>query len=577
VVLPAPKWGTERAKTELTHFSVLRSAEMNTSTNHIAWLALAAAFVAGGCAESPASSNDEPPVNEFLADSPWANTHRNSYSQGSAGLPGPETAPANYVEDWLPARAGLITANFSNTYADGKRVIWASAIGKILKIDPNQDTLELIDEIDVAIDAVEDNGDEIAAGLDTALDTLSDLSNSTVGQLFGMNAPPDPELREGEAGRGASGIYPVLGSDGIFYQPLLQKIMAYGDAIEGDRNSEIEIKREFTLPAELLQRDWDKIIGLTMLYDGRLAFVTNYGLVGVIERDFSEAKYLQITDDEGELEWVFNNITTDEEGGIYIVSHKRMHRVQWTGTELTLEEAAGGWSAPYGTGNDNPLPVQSLAGSGSTPSLMGTRPDDDRFVVITDGEQVMNIVLFWRDEIPEDWQQLPGTESRRIAAQVPVTFGKADLERSFSDQSVLVRGYGAFVVNNELTMYGDQLSTNIFISGEKGIQPFGSEKFEWDPNTRQMTSVWTNQISFPNAIPTMSEATGLIYSIGARDLGEEENTWTLEAVNWQTGASEWYLPIGELARHNSAFAAVQVVEDRMVYYGTFFGLQRIRP
>lgn len=45
------------------------------------------------------------------------------------------------------------------------------------------------------------------------------------------------------------------------------------------------------------------------------------------------------------------------------------------------------------------------------------------------------------------------------------------------------------------------------------------------------------------------EATGLIYSIGARDLG----------------------------RHNSAFAAVQVAEDRAIYSRTFIGLQRIRP
>jgi hypothetical protein len=531
----------------------------------------------GGSYEPPTSTTDEAPVNEFLADSPWANTHRNSYSQGSAGLPGPADAPADYEEDWLPARAGLITANFSNPYADGKRVIWASAIGQILKIDPNQDKLALIDDIEVEVDSIDGSGDSITSGLDLALQAFGDATNAEVAEGFGANAPPDPELREGEAGRGASGIYPVLGSDGVFYQPLLNKIIAYGDAVEGDRNSDIAIKREYTLPPDQLQVEWDKIIGLTMLYDGRLAFVTNYGLVGVVTRDFSDAKYLQITGEDGELEWVFNNITSDEHGGIYIVSHKRMHRVQWTGSTLTFDEAAGAWSAPYGTGNDNPLPVQSLAGSGSTPSLMGTRVDDDRFVVITDGEQIMNIVLFWRDDIPQDWEQIPGADSRRIAAQVPVTFGKDGLERSFSDQSVLVRGYGAFVVNNELTEYGDQLVTNIFTSGMKGIQPFGSEKFEWDTQTRTMTSVWTNQISFPNAIPCMSEGTGLIYSIGARDLGEDENTWTLEAVNWDTGASEWFLPIGELGRHNSAFAAVEVVEDRMVYYGTFFGLQRIRP
>ncbi|MFW2390466.1 MAG: hypothetical protein ACN4G0_19175 [Polyangiales bacterium] len=547
-------------------------------------LTLAVALTALGCSESPSdpyvppvSTTDEAPTNAFLADSPWANTHRNSYNQGSTELPGPAEKPADYEEDWLPSRAGLITANFSSPYADGQRVIWASAVGQILKVDPTRDELVLIDEMEVPVDDVDGSGETITDGLDTALRLFGDQSNAAVAAGFAASAPPNPELREGEAGRGVSGIYPVLASDGIFYQPLLQKIVAYGDAVDGDRMSAIEVKREFTVPAERLQRDWDKIIGLTMLYDGRLAFATNYGLVGVVTRSFTDAKYLQITDDAGELEWVFNNIASDESGGIYVVSHERMHRVQWTGTELTLDETAGGWSAPYGTGNDNPLPVQSLAGSGSTPSLMGTRLDDDRFVVITDGEQIMNIVLFWRDAIPDDWEQLEGTDSRRIAAQVPVTFGNEEIERSFSDQSVLVRGYGAFVVNNELTEYDDTQVVNIFTSGMKGIQPFGSEKFEWDPETRTLTSVWTNDISFPNAIPTMSGDTGLIYSIGARDLGEEENTWTLEAVDWSTGASAWHLPIGELGRHNSAFAAVQVVDDRTVYYGTFFGLQRITP
>jgi len=72
-----------------------------------------------------------------------------------------------------------------------------------------------------------------------------------------------------------------------------------------------------------------------------------------------------------------------------------------------------------------------------------------------------------------------------------------------------------------------------------------------------LRSVWANpEISLPNAIPTMSEATGLIYSIGARD-----GIWTLEAVDWDTGDSAFFLEIGDLARHNSAFAATQVGPD----------------
>ena len=59
----------------------------------------------------------------------------------------------------------------------------------------------------------------------------------------------------------------------------------------------------------------------------------------------------------------------------------------------------------------------------------------------------MNVVLFWRDEIPEGWQQLPGAPSRRIAGMLPAHMG--GLKAIQSEQSVVVAGYGAAVVNNE--------------------------------------------------------------------------------------------------------------------------------
>lgn len=42
--------------------------------------------------ETVSGQSDEPPANLFLADSPWAMTHRNPYCQGSSPFPGP-TAP----------------------------------------------------------------------------------------------------------------------------------------------------------------------------------------------------------------------------------------------------------------------------------------------------------------------------------------------------------------------------------------------------------------------------------------------------------------------------------------------------
>ena len=129
------------------------------------------------------------------------------------------------------------------------------------------------------------------------------------------------------------------------------------------------------------------------------------------------------------------------------------------------------------------------------------------------------------------------------------------------------------MVNNELGIYEDMTLLNTLLSGEPDRQPYGCEKFEWDPNSRNLNSVWVNQkVSFPNAIPTMSEETNLVYGVGARN-----SVWTVEALDWSTGELAWYYEVGDRARHNSAFAAIQVGLEGDLYYGTFFGMIRIHP
>ena len=170
-----------------------------------------------------------------------------------------------------------------------------------------------------------------------------------------------------------------------------------------------------------------------------------------------------------------------------------MVRVAWTGSALSLDEADGAWSAEYETGSEEPVAGRLGPGSGSTPTLMGTG-DQDRFVVITDGQPLMHLVLMWRDEIPEDWEPIAPGKDRRIAAEVPVQFGDQTATTSVSEQSVLVRGYGAMVVNND---YGLEVPETwptvldrlfILLTGVPGVAPHGVEKFTWDPQTRTALS-----------------------------------------------------------------------------------------
>ncbi len=513
-------------------------------------------------ASQPAWLTDpnEPPQNPYLADSVWSTTHRNSYCQGSSPYAGPSEAPVGEIEDYLPGRPVCPTVLFSSPYPDGSQVIWgASTRFHVYKADPNGQQLQYIDYLPTA----ELQDDPMT---DEMVDQFGDMTSPELADVINSAFPTE----ESESGSqpGMSGVYYLLDKDGIFYQPRGTVIYAYGDKVKGDRFSPIELKRTYEIPVDKLIRDDDFIYGVVMTYDGMLMFYTVFGTIGIIDRSFdpNTVKYVQLP----EGEYIGNQPACDENGGIYIVTQKQMHRVQWTGTELTTDESKGAWSAEYEGGVAKGRKFQE--GSGASPSLMGVG-DQDKFVVITDGAQIMNLVLFWRDEIPNAWEQIPGTKSRRIAAQVPVTYGNPDLDFTWSEQSVLVRGYGAFVPNDVLKIYHSNTAVNVLMSGEPDRAPYGCERFEWDPQTRQVKTVWASpDISIPNCIPTMSSATNLIYVTGQRD-----GLWTLEAIDWDTGKVAWNYEIGNKSRHNTAFAAVQVGPDGSIYFPTFFGIMRIRP
>ena len=126
-----------------------------------------------------------------------------------------------------------------------------------------------------------------------------------------------------------------------------------------------------------------------------------------------------------------------------------MHRVVWDGEKFSFEEGDGAWRAKYRNGTGY--------GSGTTPSLMGDDPLEDRFVVIGDGDEVVNITLFWRDSIPADWKCLPGAPSRRIAGLGPANMGDPAVKAIQTEQSITVAGYGAMTVNNEPSSIPDWL------------------------------------------------------------------------------------------------------------------------
>ncbi|WP_183094446.1 hypothetical protein [Nocardioides stalactiti] len=502
----------------------------------------------------------EPPCNPHLADSTWAMGHRNSYAQASAPVAGPR--PGEQVRHEYQGLGDMpvgviVGALFSSPYPDGKRVAWALGVAgtndnPIYKIDP--DTREVIDVYTRLTDEAE---------LPTGTSALS-------------------------------GIYVMVDRDNHLIQPLGRTIRVYGDSVPGDRTSPIAALHTFTLPDRALCGADDEIVGQTMLWNGKVAFVTERGMVGLVPRDITrmDDEHLLVaslnpreaceTGEEEALETVSNSLAADEFGGIFPVTDHAQYRLDVRAGELDVT-----WRTPYQRGSGTSASRQD-AGSGSTPTLMGTRPQDDKFVVITDGQDLTHLVLMWKDTIPADWAGLPG-RPRRIACEFPIDFGDPSRTRSSSEQSVVVRGYSSLVPNNELrnmdlvdpllaplTEVGN-LPIRLALAGFLGQSPLhaphGFERIDWNPRTRTCRTVWVNkQVSIPNGVPNMSPSSRMVYGIGQR-----RGVWGLEGMDFRTGRPVLWVRGSAHPFENAYYSGLQTAPDGSLWSGATLGFTVYDP
>jgi hypothetical protein len=508
-------------------------------------------------------AEEMPPKNPFLADSVYPLGHGDSAQQDALPVRGPEDPGPVLEKSEIqythtgPAQFGAYT---SSPYPDGRRVIWSNGLDRIVKVD--FDSFEIL-----ATRWVSDSRRWTEADANESIDRF-DESNSGVSSIWRA-------YQDASKLRDLSSVYTVLDSDNTYY--IADKtglITAYGDADSSDPESAIVEKATFQLPGEVS----GLTVGMNMTFDGWLIIPTEHGYIVALSRDFKEHRVLRLRHSEGAEEkatrstgygWVRNGVAIDRAGGLYIASQEHMHKVVWTGDQLSTDPAHGAWTARYLNGWSH--------GTGATPSLMGFG-DEDRFVVITDGEPLMNVVLFWRDAIPDDWQPIAVAPDERIAGMLPADMGNPELEEIQSEQSVVVAGYGALVVNNVPNHVPWYLPTRArsllisFLGSEPTYQPYGVQKFEWDPTNRSFRNAWVNRdVSSPSCVPVVSYPSQRVYLIGAR-----KDEWTLEALDWNDGRSTFHSVIGG-QRYNPFFSGTEIDEEGRIHYGTPWGRVRIAP
>ena len=254
--------------------------------------------------------------------------------------------------------------------------------------------------------------------------------------------------------------YVVLTRQDTIITASNNKIYKFVQLDEKDPDSTMKLEKQVTLPAACFNNEklmsledikGDSFFGMGMTYNGFLVLNTLGGNIICVDYQTLEVKdvySLKIPD-----EFFLNSFCTGPEAGggaVYVASNQKMYRfvIDECG-KIHDDQESGAWSAAYERGVIVG-PPKIADGTGATPTLMGFGPEEDKLVVITDGLKKMNIVAFWRDNIPESWIQRPNTLSRRIVDQKCVDFGP-DIDTVQSEQSVAIYGNYAFVVNNIVT------------------------------------------------------------------------------------------------------------------------------
>ena len=520
--------------------------------------------MATGEASQPTPSM--PARNPWLTDSVYPTSHFNPGATDSVLTAGPSVGRTLTRNRDLKVVTNVMVSNPTVKKINSDTVAFASGTLGILKLRLTGEDLDATSFTpypgfeDTAKLASDDAINELLAEVDAARRAVDDAALlAAIGGIerLGVNFET-----------GINGVYNMFDRDGNHYCVFGgNQVLKTTDDNSADNS--VRVIRSVNV-AQALPGDAAKavtrIIGLNMTYDGYIAAAAPGALV-VLDRNLNVRDFVTFPN-----EAVDNSIVIDEHNGIYVVTSRRMLKVVWNGESLSTDEKDGAWESGYEwIPDDEALAAGSISrGSGTTPSLMGFGDDSDKLVVIADAARGgTNLVGFWRDDIPSDFQQRPGTKSRRIADQARIAISQLTIEPSAN-----LLGYGVAVINGS---YPDPVKTpgfpNAFTAGVTRPAPRGVQKFVWNPDTRRFEESWINE-EVDNSdimVPVVSAATGLMYCAH-----KENGDYQYVGLDWMTGElrQRWIFP--DDSRLWNAFGGITtVLENGDLLIGGAFGVKRL--
>ena len=302
--------------------------------------------------------------------------------------------------------------------------------------------------------------------------------------------------------------------------------------------SGFELERDYDLTGSVALGD--KIISALPDWSGRLWFVSQQGVVGIVDRASGAVTALPLR------ERIENSFAVDETGGVFVVTEKAMYRLDAGSSGFPVTT----WRELY-ENSGIAKPGQVGPGSGTTPTLLGKE-----LVAITDNADPMNVVVYRR---------APSTDSSRTVCVQPV-FEKG---ASATDNSLIGAGRSLIVENN----YGYTGPTST--QDGKTTTP-GLERVDLDADGSGCRSVWRSQEIAPTVVPKLSAANGIVYTYTKDPQPDGQDAWYLTALDFRTGKTLYKRLGGEGLGHNNNYAPVTLGPDGTAYVGVLGGLIGLR-
>jgi hypothetical protein len=316
------------------------------------------------------------------------------------------------------------------------------------------------------------------------------------------------------------------------------------------------------------------IVSVLPDWHGLLWFVTRQGMVGTIDRGSGQVKTMRLSG-----EGISNSFAVDETGGVYIVSDKALYRFD--------ANANGGpkvsWRVVYPNSGIH-KPGQSDAGSGTTPTLMGSK-----WVAITDNADPMDVVVYRRAiklKGPRKHGKRARSAGRREKARrkakarlvcKAAVFGKG---AGSTDNSLIGTNRSLVVENN----YGYRISaanlsggvttpglTRIDVVKKKAKKARRGKKRK-RPAKFRCRSVWTSDERAPSVVPKLSLANGLVYTYTHPPRSDGIDTWYLTTLDFRTGRTVYKRLAGTGFGFNNNYAPVTLGPDGTAYVGVLGGV-----